>query len=130
MIKKLVNEAALKYILNDIELSCRRLGINAQFSLNEDKDYKGKLYEKIVSNSFQTMPMLFKEVHIEGEIMAVDSDGVIKVVINLEYRYQTFNDGYFGCSLGRIIYNIDKSYNGKRADMASMYIDKEKSINI
>lgn len=130
MIKNLVNESAQKYILSDIELTCKRLGINAKFSIKTKNDYNGKPYELIESSSFQTMPMLFKEIHIEGNITAMSTTGSIRVIANLEYRYQTFESGYNGCTLGKVIYEVDNMYDGKRPLNAHMYIEKVKSINI
>lgn len=130
MIKDLVNDSALKYILSDIELTCKRLGINAKFSIKTEKDYSGKPYELIESTSFQTMPMLFKEIHIEGNIAAMSTTGSIRVIAILEYRYKTFESGYNGCALGKVIYEVDNMYDGKRPENAHMYIEKIKSINI
>lgn len=130
MIKDLVNEAALKYIIDDIELTCKRLGINAKFSIKTKNDYSGRPYELIESTSFQTMPMLFKEIHIEGNITAMSTTGSIRVIATIEYRYQTFESGYNGCTLGKVIYEVDNMYDGKRPENARMYIKKVKSINI
>lgn len=130
MITDLVNEAALKYILEDIELTCRRLGISAKFSINTEVDYKGEPFATIESTSFQTMPMLFKDIHIEGTVRAKSCTGCVQVVFNLEYRVQTFENGYNGFSLGRMIYEIDNGFNGRKPENARLYIEKVKSINI
>lgn len=130
MVKELVKESALKYILDDIELTCRRLGINAKFSINTEEDYKGESFSKIESTSFQTMPMLFKEIHIEGTVRAKSCAGCVQVVFNLEYRVHTFDNGYNGFNLGRMIYEIDNGYSDRRPENVHLYIDKVKSINI
>lgn len=130
MITDLVKESALKYILNDIELTCRRLGINAKFSINTEEDYKGEPFSKIESTSFQTMPMLFKEIHIEGTVRAKSCTGCVQVIFNLEYRVQTFENGYNGFNLGRMIYEVDNGYSDRRPENVHLYIDKMKSINI
>lgn len=130
MIKDLVNEAALEYILKDIEITCRRLGVNAKFSININEDYKGEPFTTIVSTSFQTMPMLFKDIHIEGTVRAKSCTDCVQVIFNLEYRVQTFENGYYGFSFGRMIYEVNNGFNSRRPENAHFYIDKVKSINI
>lgn len=129
-IKDLVNEAALEYILKDIEITCRRLGINAKFSINTEDDYKGEPFTTIQSTSFQTMPMLFRDIHIEGTVRAKSCTGCVQVVFNLEYRVTTFENGYNGFSLGRMIYEVDNGFSARRPENVHLYIDKVKSINI
>lgn len=69
---EILSKQVLDYIINDVETTIHRLGINAQLSIEVEKDYRGNEYEKLVSTSFQTMPMLFKEIHLEGNIAIRD----------------------------------------------------------
>lgn len=117
MITEVLSKQVLDYIINDVETTIHRLGINAQLSIKVEKDYRGNEFEKLVSTSFQTMPVLFKEIHLEGTISVRDKqdepDDFLKVCINIEYRYTNFSGGSNGHILGRIAYEVDKRTNEK-----------------
>ncbi len=136
MLTDQLNKNVLDYIIKDVELTINRLGINATLYIRQDKDYKGNAFEKLVSTSFQTMPMLFKEIHIEADYnirdMAEKPDSFMEVTLNLDYYYRTFDGGTNGHNLGRVIYEVDKGYNKKGNDTKymSMYVLKVKSIEI
>ena len=125
---EILSKQVLDYIINDVETTIHRLGINAQLSIKVEKDYRGNNYEKLVSASFQTMPVLFKEIHLEGTISVRDKqdepDDFLKVCINIEYRYTNFGGGNNGHILGRIAYEVDKRTNEKmkESEKESKYI--------
>lgn len=56
----------LDYIKEDIKTTCQRLGINAEFTIENNKDFRGNNYSCIVSSDFQTMPMIFESIKIVG----------------------------------------------------------------
>lgn len=128
MITEVLSKQVLDYIINDVETTIHRLGINAQLSIKVEKDYRGNDYEKLVSTSFQTMPVLFKEIHLEGTISVRDKqdepDDFLKVCINIEYRYTNFGGGSNGHILGSIAYEVDKRTNEKmkESEKESKYI--------
>lgn len=126
MITADLHEDVVKYIVNDITMSCRRLGIDTVFYIKED----GNSYDKLVSTSFQTMPVLFKEIHLEGRIYLEEDVDCVKVVIPLYYKYKTFDNGENGHILGKVVYVANKDYTSKYIRNISMYIDKVKGINI
>lgn len=126
MITADLHEDVVKYIINDITMSCRRLGIDTVFYI---KDY-GYNDERIISTSFQTMPVLFKEIHLEGSIQLEEHANNIKFCTRLYHEYKTFNDDEGSLLLGGVIYVIDKSYTSEKIRNISMYIDKVKGINI
>lgn len=77
--------------------------------------------------------MLFKEIHIEGNICVIANkteEEYCKVVINLYVRYTYFDGGTNGHELGKIIYVADKSYNGTDTKHINMYVDKVRSLAI
>ena len=137
---EILSKQVLDYIINDVETTIHRLGINAQLSIKVKKDYRGNEYEKLVSTSFQTMPMLFKEIHLEGDITIrnkVDApDDFLEVYINLDYYYHIFNNGSNGHTLGSIVFEVDKRTNekikesGKESNHISMIIRKVQSLEI
>lgn len=135
---EILSKQVLDYIINDVETTIHRLGINAQLSVEIRKDYRGDEYEKLVSTSFQTMPMLFKEIHLEGNIAIRDKvdapDDFLEVHINLDYYYHT--NGSNGHTLGRIVFEVDKRTNekmrenGKESNYISMIVRKIQSLEI
>lgn len=137
---EILSKQVLDYIINDVETTIHRLGINAQLSVEVRKDYRGDEYEKLVSTSFQTMPMLFKEIHLEGNIGIRDKvdapDDFLEVHINLDYYYHTFDNGSNGHTLGRIVFEVDKRTNEKmrenrkESNYISMIVRKVQSLEI
>ena len=133
MTTEILNKEIVNYIINDVELTIKRLGINVQLSIEQCEDYNHDKFDKIVSTSFQTMPMLFKEIHIEGDINVITretEEDYCKVVINLDVRYTHFDGGTNGHNLGKIIYLADKSYKGRNTKHINMYVDKVKTLAI
>ena len=126
MITADLHEHVVTYIVNDITMSCRRLGIDTVFYIKED----GNSYEKLVSTSFQTMPVLFKEIHLEGRIYLEEDVDCVKVVIPLSYKYKTFDNGENGHVLGKVIYVVEKDYISKKIRDISTYVSKVKGISI
>ena len=137
---EILSKQVLDYIINDVETTIQRLGINAQLSIEVEKDYRGSEYEKLVSTSFQTMPMLFKEIHLEGSIAIRDKvdapDDFLEVYVNLDYYYHTFDNGSNGHTLGRIVFEVDKRTNekmienGGKSNYISMIVRKVQSLEI
>ena len=132
MTTKVLNKDIVNHIISDVQLSIQRLGINAQLSIVELEDYQHEKYEKIVSTSFQTMPMLFKEIHIEGRVCVMNdkTEGYSAVVIRLGVKYTHFNGDTNGHELGKITYSVDNSYKSEHIQDIDMYVDKVKSLAI
>ena len=133
MTTEILNKEIVNYIINDVKLTIKRLGINVQLSIEQCEDYNHDKFDKIVSTSFQTMPMLFKEIHIEGDINVITretEEDNCKVIINLDVRYTHFDGGTNGHNLGKITYLADKSYKGRNTKHINMYVNKVKSLAI
>lgn len=133
MTTEILNKEIVNYIINDVELTIKRLGINVQLSIEQCEDYNHDKFDKIVSTSFQTMPMLFKEIHIEGDINVITretEEDNCKVIINLDVRYTHFDGGTNGHNLGKITYLADKSYKGRNTKHINMYVNKVKSLAV
>lgn len=133
MTTEILNKEIVNYIINDVELTIKRLGINVQLSIEQCEDYNHEKFDKLISTSFQTMPMLFKEIHIEGDVNVITKEteeDYCKVIINLDVRYTHFDGGTNGYNLGKIMYVADKSYNGTNTKYINMYVDKVKTLAI
>lgn len=124
----------LDYILSEVQTSVMRLGINAQLSYVTRYDYHKNEILGIESTKFQTMPMMFKELMLVGNINIVDETEeqyYNEVAISLDYRYTSFNGGHNGTELGRIIFRVDKDLPKKIGhDMEKFYVRKVQSIEI
>lgn len=133
MTTEILNKEIVNYIINDVELTIKRLGINVQLSIEQCEDYNHEKFDKLISTSFQTMPMLFKEIHIEGDVNVITretEEDYCKVIINLDVRYTYFDGGTNGHKLGRVMYVVDKSYNGTDTKHINIYVDKVKTLAI
>ena len=133
MTTEVLNKEIVNYIISDIDLTLQRLGINVQLSIEQCEDYKHEKFDKLVSTSFQTVPMLFKEIHIEGDINVMTKateEDYCKVIINLGVSYVYFDGGTNGHELGRVMYVVDKSYKGIDTKHINMYVDKVKTLAI
>lgn len=133
MTTEVLNKEIANYIISDIELTLQRLGFNVQLSIEQCEDYKHEKFDKVISTSFQTMPMLFKEIHIEGNINVIEDEkdkDICKVIINLNVGYTYFDGGTNGHKLGGFMYVVDKSYKGTDTKHMNMYVDKVKTLAI
>ncbi len=135
MITETLNKQVLNYIINDVETTLHRLGINAQLSFEKRENYHGDRYEVLVSNSFQTTPMLFREIHIEGSVNVSDKvgepDKTIVISVGLRYQYKLFDGGGNGHTLGRIVFEADKAFKDEKpCRYMSMVVRKVKSLEI
>lgn len=77
--------------------------------------------------------MLFKEIHIEGNINVIEDEkdkDICKVIINLNVGYTYFDGGTNGHKLGRVMYVVDKSYKGTDTKHINIYVDKVKTLAI
>ena len=131
------NMNVLNYIVKDINLSVARLGINTQLSVVEERDYRNEPYLAIDGTPFQTMPMVFKTIKLDGKVYILEdkkNEDIIKVAVRLDYRYQTFDDGSNSHELGMVEYEVDKDYwsrwDGVYDKYARNYIFKTKGLAI
>ena len=132
-----INLNVLNCIVKDINLSVARLGINTQLSVVEKKDYAGNPYLKVCGTPFQTMPMMFKDITLEGNIYVEEdnrNEDAMKVTVRLDYHYHYFDGGSNGHHLGECQFTVDKDYwnkwDGVNEEWASSNICKIKGLAI
>lgn len=129
-----VNFNVLNYIVKDINLSVARLGINTNLSVVETKDYANRLYLKVDGTPFQTTPMIFKWIKLDGSIHIKDTQETVMVAAKMDYRYQTFDDGSNGHQLGQFKFEIAKhcwdKWDGKDETWAKFEIRKVQGLSI
>jgi len=86
-----------------LKIILSRMGVQADFYLTELKIYDGRLLVKVKSTEFNTTPVLFKAIHVEGEGFVIrdkEHDGVLRLSINLSYRFNCFSGGENGANIG------------------------------
>lgn len=121
------------FILNDVKASLMRLGINANFTMETEKDYRGDDYLTIKSSRFQTMPVIFKELWIEGVVSVYDVEDTDKVgvTVRISYYWESFGGGSNGTDLGTVRYVVDKNMPGKISqDSVRYYVCKQNGLEI
>lgn len=117
---KEVDSRVIDFILDDLNTSLSRLGINTTLHY-----YEGH----IMSDSFQTMPVIFKELNLEGSMTVTDeNEKYVDICVRLDYRWKHFDGGHNGCSLGCVYYR----QNGDIIDDMDMgyFVRKVKSLLI
>lgn len=113
-----LEKRVLDYIVADVQVSVARLGINATLSTEVTKNYRGEDLLEIISSPFQMMPVIFKEIRIDGTITVVkETDEGMEVYVRMDYAYTHFNGSTNGCELGRIHYAVEKNIPEKTTEL-------------
>lgn len=129
---KAVNYNVINYIMEDVNLTIARLGINTRLSVMEEQGFIDT-FLKVTSKSFQTTPMLFKSINIEGDIFVLKNEkgNCYNITVVLDYRYALFGGGSNGHRLGRIMFEVEKdcweNWNGHHPILG---ITKVRSLSI
>lgn len=119
----------LNAIVNDVQSTMLRLGVNSQFTIGVAKDYRNEEYIKIIGSNFFMQPMIFKNIHVEGVIKSVvnEKEDSIDYIVRLEYHYCAWNNGENGIDIGKIIYRVENKWAEK--DNAR-FMEKIKGLEI
>ena len=123
-----------EYILGELQTSLMRMGINAQLSLKVEKDYRKEDYLTVVSEPFQTTPVVFKKLWISGTFGCCESEehkDKVLISVNLDYNWEAFSRGTNGTDLGTIWFSMSKELPeeiGK--DEACYYIRKRHGLEL
>ena len=98
-----------EYILSELQKIVMRLGISAQLKLVVNKGYRGIEYLAIESEKFQTQPVIFKEVWLDGVLEVLkEKEDAYEVYARLDYRWRSFTGGTNGTDLGKCYFDVDK----------------------
>lgn len=124
----------LNYIITDMETTLHRLGINTKLSVEKSEENDCLSYGKLVGTPFQTTPMIFREIHIEGNIYVSErgegEDGKVLITFNLFMYYSYFGGGSNGHNLGNITYEVSKNIDEKLSNHPNLFVRKIKSLEI
>lgn len=121
-----------EYILSELQNSVMRLGISAQLKLVVNKDYRGIEYLAIESEKFQTQPVMFKEVWLDGVLEVLkEKEDAYEVYAKLDYNWRSFTGGTNGTDLGKCYFEVDKELPEKlTSENVCYYVDKRRGIEI
>lgn len=95
-----------------IENALFKLGINTCVELySETYSHSSNEYIKIRTGGFQTTPVIYKEVSIDGcgilaEVKGANNMNVYDLYLNLSYRFKYFNGGENGVDIGRVHFRV------------------------
>lgn len=90
-------------IRTEIENCLMRFGINSKIHMTDKTLRNGEAILMINSDSFQTQPCLFKSVNIEGTgYLTQEKNEFYELSFVLDFRYETFTNGYNGTHLCNI----------------------------
>ena len=134
-----------EYILEDVNMTLRRLGISEQ--VKETKEWTDRHDTRIKYNfespAINQMPVMFKKLIVVGDIEAYEPKvkegeepkSYYEVVVRLEYSYNHFGGGSNGCSIGYVYYNINKDVPEDLTDTGfgnpyQYYVRKVKGLDI
>ena len=102
--------------------SLAKLGIHIHgVVLNIGKSRSGELFVQLHTSEFQTTPVIYKSVRVDGYGSLSDSedkiytaDNVYNLNISLSYRFDYFNGGENGVDIGVLKFKV-LEYNSRRA---------------
>ena len=121
-----------EYILSELQNSVMRLGISAQLKMVVKKDYRGQEYLTLESEKFQTQPVIFKEVWLDGVISVTgEKENAFEVCVRLDYNWRSFTGGTNCTDLGRCFFEVDKDLPEKlTSENVCYHVNKRGGIEI
>lgn len=136
-----------EYILSHVNETLARLGVSEQVKETKestDRHNDAMLYG-FESPAIRQMPMMFKKVYVDGYMVSVEIkegdrlEWLAKendiVVVNLNYRWNSFRGGFNGTEIGRMIFAVKKDLpkkfeNWGSIDSRETYVRKIEGLNI
>ena len=119
---ELVPSEILKEIQEKIQTMLSRLCINTEITITvKYNEYSQRVVVVLQSMEFNTVPVIFKSIHLEGRSQPVvetvdNGNGIfhrIKFCFFISYRYEDFGHGTNGTDLGSVEFIClkDKNYS-------------------
>ena len=107
--KDITNEMQLE-IIEATKNSLLKLCIpNIDIMLEIKEDRLGKEYIKLLSSAFNSIPVIYKSIYINGRgnlTPVPDHEGVYDLKINIEYWFKYFNGGENGVDIGTLHFRV------------------------
>ena len=86
-----------------LKMAFKRLGIVADFYLNETKIYDGRLLVAAKSTTFNTTPVIYDEIMVKGEgFLTKDErdESVLNLYMSFDYKFKYFSGAENGVDIG------------------------------
>ena len=117
---ELVPSEILKEIQEKIQTMMSRLCINTEIAITvKYNEYSQRVVVVLQSTEFNTVPVIFKSIHLEGRsqpvVETIDNGNEIfyriKFCFSISYRYEDFGYGTNGTDLGSVEFICLKEQN-------------------
>lgn len=118
----------VSFIAKDIQKTCEKLGIYADFKQTGDK--------VIESDCFRLQPAIYKDIFVRVDLYVnqdTEYEEDMVITCNLRYRYTMWDGGMNGCNLGQIDYRVQKeNWDDDRVYLDDGYslVNKQKGLVI
>lgn len=110
----LLNDEGIKVLSDCLKTTFLRMGINVDFKISEKEIYDGSLLITATSTTFNTMPVMFRNVRVvcDGKLKK-DEQGAYDLNMSCDYRYDLFDGGCNGNRIGLAHFRIFEGMDGK-----------------
>jgi len=128
-------------------MTLARLGVSEQVKDTEvfENKHQDLLLYRFESAPIRQMPMMFEKLVVDGFMVAITpkdekdryykaSEKYYVVSVNLDYKYDHFDGGSNICSIGRMVFLVDKelpkSFDENKWAKPDMFIRKVEGLSI
>ena len=131
---ELVPSEILKEIQEKIQTMMSRLCINTEIAITvKYNEYSQRVVVVLQSTEFNTVPVIFKSIHLEGHskpvVETIDNGNEIfyriKFCFSISYRYEDFGHGTNGTDLGSVEFICLKEQNYTKLFTSGLKIKSE-----
>ena len=106
-----LTETMRKEIANIVKTQLMKRGINVDVAISSKQTRSGNEYVGVKTSPFQTTPVIYKEICIDGGGVFSEVEGredVFTLALSLDFRMTYFTNAYNGVTLGTIFIRIFK----------------------
>lgn len=106
-----LTETMRKEIANIVKTQLMKRGINVDVAIFSKPTRNGNDFVGVKTSPFQTMPVIYKEIYIDGGGVFDKVEGredVFVLALSLDFRMTYFTNAYNGVTLGTIFIRIFK----------------------
>lgn len=111
----LLNDEGIKALSDCLKTTFLHMGINVDFEISEKEIYDGSLLITATSTTFNTTPVIFRDVCIvcRGMLRKDDENDTYILDMSCDYNYNLFGGGSNGSEIGVAHFRIFKGMDGK-----------------
>ena len=110
----LLNDEGIKALSDCLKTTFLHMGINVNFEIREKEIYDGSLLITATSTTFNTMPVMFRDVRVvcDGKLRK-NEQGAYDLDMSCYYHYNLFDGGCNGSRVGLAHFRIFERMDGK-----------------